>query len=42
MLDDLILVVGVVKNLITNLQYNGKEQDNGSNGKLLVIMVFYF
>ncbi|WP_323948120.1 hypothetical protein, partial [Aeromonas hydrophila] len=38
----LILVVEVVKNLITNTQYNGKEQDNGNSGKLLVTMELYF
>jgi len=42
MLGDLILVVEVVKNLITNIQYNGKEQDNGSSGKLLVTTELYF
>ena len=42
MLGDLILVVEVVKNLITNTQYNGKEQDNGNSGKLLVTMELYF
>ena len=36
MLDAQILIVGVVKNLIANLQCNGKELGNGSSGKLLV------